>query len=42
MPESAAATFADDNAVAATDSDPAIASSKLQTKLLAIHNWLKN
>jgi hypothetical protein len=32
-------TFADDTAVLAMDSDPA--SDKLQTNLLAIHNWLK-
>jgi hypothetical protein len=40
-PESTTATFADDTAVVATDSDPAIASQKLQTNLLAIQNWLK-
>jgi hypothetical protein len=39
--ESTTATFADDTAVVATDSDPAIASQKLQTKLLAIQNWFK-
>jgi hypothetical protein len=38
-PESTTATFADDTAVVATDSDPAIASQKLQTELLAIQNW---
>jgi hypothetical protein len=38
-PESTTATFADDTAVVATDSDPAIASQKLQTNLLAIQNW---
>jgi hypothetical protein len=31
----------DNAAVVATDSDPAIASQKLQTDLLAIQNWLK-
>jgi hypothetical protein len=35
------ATFADDTAVLATDSDPAIASQKLQTHLLAIQIWLQ-
>jgi hypothetical protein len=40
-PESTTATFADDIAVLATDSDPAIAAHKLQTKLLAIQNWFK-
>jgi histone H2A len=40
--ESITATFADDTAVLATDSDPAIASQKLQTNLLAIQNWFKN
>jgi hypothetical protein len=34
-PESTTATFADDTAVVATDSDPAIASHKLQTNQLA-------
>jgi hypothetical protein len=34
-------TFAEDIAVLATDSDPAIASQKLQTNLLAIQNWFK-
>jgi histone H2A len=41
-PESTTATFADDTAVLAMDSDPAIASQKLQTDLLAIQNWFKN
>jgi hypothetical protein len=41
-PESTTATFADDTAVVAMDSDPAIASQKLQTNLLAIQNWFKN
>jgi hypothetical protein len=41
-PESTIATFADDAAVLATDSDPAIASHKLQTNQLAIQNWFKN
>jgi hypothetical protein len=36
------ATFGDDTAVVATDSDPATASHKLQTALLAIQSWLKN
>jgi hypothetical protein len=40
-PESTTATFADDTAVLATDSDPAIVSQKLQTSLAAIRNWLK-
>jgi hypothetical protein len=39
-PETTSATFADDTAVIATDNDPAIASSKLQTNLLAIQSWL--
>jgi hypothetical protein len=39
--ESTTATFADDTALLATDSDPAIASQKLQTNLLAIQNWFK-
>jgi hypothetical protein len=40
-PESATATFADDTAVVAMDGNPAIASQKLQTDLLAIQNWFK-
>jgi hypothetical protein len=40
--ESTTATFADDTAVVATDSDPVIASQKLQTNLAAIQNWFKN
>jgi hypothetical protein len=40
-PESTTATFADDIAVLSTHSDPAIASQKLQTNLLAIQNWFK-
>jgi hypothetical protein len=40
-PESTTAKFADDTAVVVTDSDPAIASHKLQTNLLEIQNWLK-
>jgi hypothetical protein len=40
-PESTTAIFADVTAVLATDSDPAIASQKLQTNLAAIQNWLK-
>jgi hypothetical protein len=35
-PEYTTATFVDDNAVVTMDSDPAIASKKLQTNLLAI------
>jgi hypothetical protein len=35
-PEFTTATFADDTAVLAIDSDPAIASQKLQTNLLAV------
>jgi hypothetical protein len=34
-------TFADDTAVLATESDPGIASQKLQTNLDAIQKWLK-
>jgi hypothetical protein len=37
-PESTTATFSNDTAVLAMDSDPAIASQKLQTNLLAIQN----
>jgi hypothetical protein len=33
------ATFADDNAVVVMDSDPAIASQKQQTGLLANKKW---
>jgi hypothetical protein len=40
-PCSTTATFADDTAVVTMDSDPAIASQKLQTDLLAIQNWFK-
>jgi hypothetical protein len=36
--DSFTATFADDTAVVATDSDPATASQKLQTTLLAIQS----
>jgi hypothetical protein len=39
-PEATSTTFADDTAVIATDNDPAITSSKLQTSLLAIQSWL--
>jgi hypothetical protein len=39
--ESTTATFADDTAVLAMDGDPAIASQKLETNLLAIQNWFK-
>jgi hypothetical protein len=41
-PESTTATFADDTAVLATDSNSAIASQKLQTNLLAIQTGLRN
>jgi hypothetical protein len=41
-PQSTTATFAEDTAVVTMDSDPAIASQKLQTGLLAIQNWFKN
>jgi hypothetical protein len=37
-PESTTATYADYNAVGATDSDPFIASQKLQTNLDAMQN----
>jgi hypothetical protein len=40
-PDTTTATFADDTAVLATDSDQAIASHELQTGLLAIKKWLK-
>jgi hypothetical protein len=40
-PGSTTATFTDDTAVVTLDSDPAIASQKLQTDLLAIQNWFK-
>jgi hypothetical protein len=40
-PDTTTTTFADDTAVLTTDSDPAIASHKLQTGLLAIKKWLK-
>jgi hypothetical protein len=36
-----AATFAEDTAVVATDSDPSIASQKLQTNPDATQKWLK-
>jgi hypothetical protein len=39
--ESTTATCADDTAVVATDSFPAIASQKLQTDLVSIQNWFK-
>jgi hypothetical protein len=41
-PDSFTATFANDTAVVAADSDPAPASQKLQTALLAIQSWLNN
>jgi hypothetical protein len=40
-PGSTTANFADDTAVVTVDSDPAIATQKLQTDLLAIQNWFK-
>jgi hypothetical protein len=40
-PTTTIATFADDTAVLATDSDPAVASQKLQTDFLAIQIWLQ-
>jgi hypothetical protein len=40
-PASTTASFADNTAVVAVDSDPAIAPQKLQTDLLAIQNWFK-
>jgi hypothetical protein len=40
LPNPTIAIFADDTAVLATDPDPAIASHKLQTSLLAIQHWL--
>jgi hypothetical protein len=40
-PESTTATIADDTAVVAMDSDPDIASQKIQTDLLAIQDWFK-
>jgi hypothetical protein len=39
--ESTTATFPDDTAVLTTDSDPVIASQKLQTNLLGFQNWFK-
>jgi hypothetical protein len=39
-PETTSATFADDTAVIPTDNDLVIASSKLQTNLLAVQSWL--
>jgi hypothetical protein len=40
-PGSTTATFANDTAVVAMDSDPAIASQKPQTDLLAVRDWIK-
>jgi hypothetical protein len=40
-PTTTIASFADDTAVLATDSDPVVASQKLQTHLLAIQIWLQ-
>jgi hypothetical protein len=39
-PDILTATFADDTAILATDSKPAIASQKLQNSLQDIHDWL--
>jgi hypothetical protein len=41
LTDSTTTTFADDTAVLATDSDPGIASQKLQTILDAIQKWLR-
>jgi hypothetical protein len=41
-PDSFTATFADDTAVVATESDTASASQKMQTTLLAIKSWLRD
>jgi hypothetical protein len=41
-PDSFTATFADDTAVVATDSDPATAYHRLQITLLAIQSWLRD
>jgi hypothetical protein len=41
VPTSTTATFANDTVVVARDSDPALASQKLQTNLPAIQNWFK-
>jgi hypothetical protein len=38
--DSTIATFADDTAILATDPDPAVASLKLQTSLIANQHWL--
>jgi hypothetical protein len=40
-PKSTTTNFVDNTAVVAMDSDPAIASQKLQMNLAAIKNWLK-
>jgi hypothetical protein len=40
-PTTTIATFADDKAVLASDSDPATASQQLQTHLNAIQSWLQ-
>jgi hypothetical protein len=40
-PESTTENFADDTVGVATDSDPAIASQKLQTNVAAIQNCFK-
>jgi hypothetical protein len=40
-PTTTIATFADDTTILATDSDPAVASQKLQTHLIAIQIWLQ-
>jgi hypothetical protein len=41
LSEATTATSADDNAVLAMNSDPSIASQKLQINLLAMQNWFK-
>jgi hypothetical protein len=41
-PESTTANFVEDTAVVATDSDPAIAAQKLQTKLFAMQDTKRN
>jgi hypothetical protein len=40
-PRTFIATFADDNSILTTDSDPEVASHLLQTDLLEIQHWLK-
>jgi hypothetical protein len=41
-PGSTTKIFADDTALVTMDSDPAVASQKLQTNLYTIQNWFKN